>query len=297
MQTLLRLLYTILILSIISCDSSNKQTKDSPVKDEKEQRFENYAKILETSIRNGDYKKLNTSWDIDLFKSKVLAKGMVATNVLESGEKYFRKVIFKVNNDMVDEVKQYGAFTLSRFHFENDVPKAFYTYKTDIGINFIEFVFKAEGDDIKIIDFYNFQQGEYYSESINKMIAYVNKYGGKKGAYVDAMELVGLAVKQANDKRYETAWKTINAISDNLLNDNYFQYKRIQVARAISDLRYYEAIEDFLALKPKNEKLQLYYKIHLYHMKKDRKKLNAAAKDLEEIVGKSELFTKWRRYR
>lgn len=293
MQTFMKLLFTTLIFSILSCNSSSHKTVNEKQVDNTALRFEKFAKQLESSILKGNYKKLNTTWDIELFKQKVLNKRNVATNMLESGEKYFRKVIFKVNNDMVDEVKQYDSFVLSKFEYENKSAKAFYTYKTDLGINFIEFELKEENGEIKIIDFYNYQQGEYYSESVNKMISNINKYGSNKGAYYDAMELVRISVNQANKKHYESSWKTINAISDKLLNDNYFQYKRIQVARHISDELYYQAIEDFIALKPNNKKLQLFYKINLYHMKKDKQQLNSAAKEMENIVGKSDLFSQW----
>jgi len=293
MRTLTKLLFITLIFNALSCNSSNQQATQKKQTDNSEIRFENFAKQLEISIKSGDYKNLNTSWDIELFKQKVLDKGKVATNMLESGEKYFRKVIFKVNNDMVDEVKQYGSIVLSKFEYQNKSAKAFYTYKTDLGINFIEFELKEDNKEIKIIDFYNFQQGEYYSETVNKMISNINKYGTTKGAYFDAMELLRISVKQANKKHYESSWKTINAISDNLLSDNYFQYKRIMVARNISDELYYQAVEDFLALKPNNQKLQLFYKISLYHMKKDKKQLNKAANEMENIVGKSDLFSRW----
>jgi len=295
MNTKSFLLYTTLIISLISCNDSNKSSSKSSPKTEKEKQFENFAKQLEISIKEGEYKFLNTSWDIELFKTNVFAKGKVRTNVLEGGEKYYRKVIYKSNNDMVDEVKQYGKIYLSRFHIENNIPKAFYTYRTDQGINFIEFVFWQKDKDIKIVDFYNFQMGEYYSESVFKMTSNITKYGGKEGAYANAKRLVNIAITQLNDERSDDAWETINKIAANLVSDNYFQTKRISVARNFSSKIYCQTIEDFIELNPNNEKLKLYYQAILLKKKGDKKKFLAAAEKLEKLVGPSDLFTRWKR--
>ena len=295
MSTKVFSLSLLLFVSVIACNNnSNKVTKTSP-KTEKEQQFEDFARKLETSIKDGNYSFLNTSWDIGLFKQKVFSLGALKTNVLEGGEKYYRKVIFKSNNDMVDEVKQYGKFNLSRFHIEDNTPKAFYTYRTDQGINFIEFVFSQKGEEIKIIDFFNFQMGEYYSESVFKMIRNITKYGGNEGAYDNAKRLVNIAISQLNDERGEDAWETINKITPNLLNDNYFQTKRISIANNYSSEQYCSSIEDYIKLNPNNEKLQLYYKAILYKRKRNKRKFNNAAKKLEELVGPSNLFTRWKR--
>jgi hypothetical protein len=287
-------LHILLIFAVLACnDDTNNTSKTSP-KTEKEQIFEDFAKQLETSIKDGNYKLLNTSWDIELFKSKIFSYGKVKTNVLEGGEKYYRKVIFKSNNDMVDEVKQYGKLYLSRFHIEDGTPKAFFTYRTDQGINFIEFVFSQKGNDIKIVDYFNFQMGEYYSESVYKMTKNVAKYGGNEGAYANALRLVNISITQLNDKQYEEAWETINKIEPYLLNDNYFQTKRIALANAYSGDLYNQAINNFLELHEENEKLQLYYKAVLYKRNRNKREFKAAAKELEKLVGSSTLFTTWK---
>jgi len=294
MRTKAFLLGILLLFTIFSCNNNNSTKKISP-KTKKEQRFEDFAKQLETSIKNGDYKFLNTSWDIGLFKQKVFSLGKVKTNVLEGGEKYYRMVIFKSNNDMVDEVKRYGKIYLSRFHIEDNIPKAFYTYRTDQGINFIEFVFSQKGEEIKIIDFFNFQMGEYYSESVIKMTQNIAKYGGKEGAYANAKRLVNIAITQLNDERNEDAWETVNKIATNLLSDNYFQTKRISIANNYSKEHYCSSIEDFIELNPNNDKLKLYYNAVLYKRKMHKKKFDSAAKKLETLVGSSDLFSRWKR--
>ncbi|NJO90254.1 MAG: hypothetical protein HC831_15895 [Chloroflexia bacterium] len=286
-------LYLLLIFTVLACNNAANNSSKSSVKTEKELIFEDFAKQLETSIKNGNYKLLNTSWDIELFKSNIFSYGKVKTNVLEGGEKYYRKIIFKSNNDMVDEVKQYGNLYLSRFHIENGTPKAFYTYRTDQGINFIEFVFSQKGNDIKIVDYFNFQMGEYYSESVYKMTKNIAKYGGNEGAYANALRLVNISITQVNDKQYEEAWETINKIEPYLLNDNYFQTKRIAIANSYSGQLYSQAINDFLELYKENEKLQLYYKAVLYKRNGNKKEFITAAKELESIVGSSKLFTNW----
>ncbi len=287
-------LYLLLIFTVLACNNATNNSSKSTAKTEKEKIFEDFAKQLETSIKDGNYKLLNTSWDIELFKSKIFSYGKVKTNVLEGGEKYYRKVIFKSNNDMVDEVKQYGKLYLSRFHIENDTPKAFYTYRTNQGSNFIEFVFSQKGNDIKIVDYFNFQMGEYYSESVYKMTKNIAKYGGNEGAYANALRLVNISITQLNDRQYEEAWETINKIEPYLLNDNYFQTKRIAVANAYSGQLYSQAINDFLELHKENEKLQLYYKAVLYKRNGNKEEFRTAVTNLEELVGSCTLLIKWK---
>jgi hypothetical protein len=295
MNTKVLIIYFSLFFTFLACNKTTNTGSTSTPKTEKEQLFEDFAKHLETSIKEGDYKFLNTSWDIDLFKAKIFSYGKVKTNVLEGGEKYYRKVIFKSNNDMVDEVKQYGKVYLSRFHIEDGTPKAFYTYRTDQGINFIEFVFTQKENEIKITDYFNFQMGEYYSKSVYKMTKNITKYGGNEGAYANAKRLVNIAITQLNDNNSKEAWKIINKIEPYLLNDNYFQTKRISIANAYSGKFYSEAIKDFIAKNNENEKLKLYYKAILYKRTGDKRKFNAAAAELEKLVGSSKLFSKWKK--
>ena len=294
MNTKSILLALLSFVVITACNNANDNSSSSSLRNDKTQTFEDFARQLETSIKEGNYKFLNTSWDIGLFKQKIFSYGNVKTKVLEGGEKYYRKVIFKSNNDLVDEVKQYGQLFLSRFHIEDGVPKAFYTYRTDQGINFIEFVFSQMGNKIKIIDYFSFQMGEYYSKSVYKMTKNIAKYGMNKGAYVNAKRIVNIAITHLNKENPKVAWETINKIEHNLLADNYFQMKRILIANHYSAKAYSQAIKDFINLNKENEKLQLFYSSILYKRNRKRKEFYKAADELEQLVGPSDLFIRWK---
>lgn len=289
--------YLVIILSVfftimISCNDGVETGGQSKTGQNQNKIFETFAKNLEKSILEGNYSFLNTSWDIELFKQKIKANGKVKASVLEGGEKYYRKVIFKSNNDMVDEVKRYNKFVLSRFYFDGKTPKAIYTFKSDLGINFIEFVLRKKGEEIKIVDFYNFQMGEYYSLSVYKMIKNLEKYGSNEGAYSDALYLSNLSIKLINDEQYQKAWETVNKIADKMIVENYFQVKRITVARTNPTKTYIQAMQDFIDLNPENERLKLYYQSLIYQKQGKRRKLKQSNKQMKEIVGESELFGK-----
>ena len=108
MQIIPKILYILLFFSALSCNTSTNKPSKPETEAEKQKHFENFASQLEKTIKNGDYTFLNTSWDIGLFNQKLVALGKVDNNVLEGGEKYYRKVIYKSNNDMVFEVKKFG---------------------------------------------------------------------------------------------------------------------------------------------------------------------------------------------
>lgn len=282
----------LIFIVLLSCSNETETGNNSKADQEQNKVFETFAKDLEKSILEGNYSFLNTSWDIELFKQKIKANGKVKASVLEGGEKYYRKVIFKSNNDMVDEVKRHNKFVLSRFYLDGKTPKAIYTFKSDLGINFIEFVLRKKGEEIKIVDFYNFQMGEYYSLSVYKMIKNLTKYGSNEGAYSDALYLSNLGIKLINDEQYQKAWETVNKISDKMIKENYFQVKRITVARRNSTKIYIQAMQEFIDLNPKNERLKLYYQSIIYQKQGKRRKLKQSNKQMKEIVGDSELFGK-----
>lgn len=124
-----------------------------------------FAKKLETSIRQGEAGFLNERFDVAAFVERMFTGREIPKDVITQQREQFAKDV-PLGNSLAETVKQGGKFKFLRLHGNAGETRALFRMLTDGGFNYFDFTLIADNNTVRVADVYIFSAGELLSESM-----------------------------------------------------------------------------------------------------------------------------------
>ena len=265
-----------------------------------------FANTLQTSLYKLDTKFFLESFDSESFADKVLMndeeslknKDIQAFN--EAFKNGFLKKfdIFPVK--ITQSIEKKASYDVVNYYYDELEKKyhlLFRTYSDNDGLNYHDYQLNYVAKKFKIEDIYIYTTGEYLSDTI-KQLYLINL----PKTYVDGIEEKGNRwnnilffysyQKLITQEKFKEAYDLLSNLEGDIKEQKVIYIMKIQVASAISEVYYMEAIDELLKQFPNDPSTQL-MAVDYYVMLKDYNATMAALDALETAT--SDTFVEYMR--
>lgn len=282
--------FTFLVLiscSLVSCNSP----KTSPNLDKRNQ--ERIAKLSDKivhSINHFDFSVINNSWNNEAFKNRLSGIGRVQKSVFEHLFESKLKFHIKAGNlSLIHDINDYNgqASFLSLNHFEEH-SELILLVTFPMNYDFIKYRIELIKGKPAIVDFYNFKDNLWYSESIINSLQWNSEYDAYSKERHDANAAVGLYKQAVTREEKEAALRALNNIPKTDVLGNELSIMKLTLAMDLGDTIYMGA------LASEYEHNQSLYMQYLYYWLTDTTRLGEVYQSIEKEIGESvSLDTLW----
>ena len=243
-----------------------------------------YAKDLETKIRNGRLAKSESFLDQEVFALEV-AKALSEKNQ----DAYIKEIKKALREKQLDKefLKQIAAdgsaYKFVRQYKEKDRHHMIFRYYSDEGLNYHDFELVKRNGQVRVADIYIYLSGEKMSKSLATIFNsfFENKASNKQ---VDEFaknltKMKSLFVRQ----KYKEAKELFASLPSNVRREKIFQIIHLQISAQMTNEIYMEAISEFEGLYGADPSAQLVM-FDGYLMKEDFQKSLTALDHVDKAV-------------
>lgn len=266
----------------------------------------NDAKVIDfaNKLQNTLY-KLDPSFFLDnfnsvLFTSKVIMNDSVSlknkgiqifNKAFENG---FIKKFDAFPAKIIETIKSGASYDVVNYYydtFEDKYHLLFRTYSENDGLNYHDYQLNYTNEKFSIEDIYIYTTGEYVSDTIKQLyminlpktlienMDYTERRMNSILFFYEYKELM-------EQKKYKEAYNLLSNLEGNIKNQKVIYIMKIQVASAINEIYYMEAIDELLKKFPNDPSTQL-MAVDYYVMLKDYNATLAALDALQTATNDS----------
>ena len=193
----------------------------------------------------------------------------------------------------------YGNFDFLRLTNSSGDPELLFRFVSDKGFDYYRFKFDFLGENgtPRMTDFYNFNGGEYASQSMRRtVLPLVLEMGGKladgsgmtvnDALFLENMDKIQKLTGHIQSGETYLALKLLNELPSPLLNERFVRGMELQVLSGMpeKEKEYIAAMENLMKTFPEDPSLKLLM-LDFYRLKKDTKKVFALLDEIEAEVG------------
>jgi hypothetical protein len=192
-----------------------------------------------------------------------------------------------------------GNFDFLRITDTTGEPELLFRFVSDKGFDYYRFKFDflGENDAPRMTDFYNFNGGEYASQSMRRaVLPLILEMGGQLAdgsgmsvndeLFLESMEKIQELTGHIQTGETYLALKLLNELPAPLLNERFVRGMELQVLSGMpeKEKEYIAAMENLMKTFPDDPSLKLLM-LDFYRLKKDTKKVFALLDEIEAEVG------------
>lgn len=301
------LLFLILCMSTSFSQNSHEPSLNFAVNDTiNDSKVIAFADLLQTSLYELDTAFFMENFDGDSFANKVILND--EESLKKKDIQVFNKA-FKVGflgefdifpTNIVKSIKNDASYDVVNYYYDELESKyhlLFRAYSDDDGLNYHDYQLNYVNETFKIEDIYIYTTGEYLSDTVKQLYmlnlprTYVDDISPKEKRsntvlfFHDYTELLG-------QKKYKEAYNLLSNLEGEIKDQKVIYIMKIQVASAINEVYYMEAIDELLKKFPKDPSTQL-MAVDYFVMLKDYNATMAALEALENAT--SDTFVQYMR--
>lgn len=301
------LLFLILCMSTSFSQNSQEPSLNFAVNDTiNDSKVIAFADLLQTSLYELDTAFFMENFDGDSFANKVILND--EESLKKKDIQVFNKA-FKVGflgefdifpTNIVKSIKNDASYDVVNYYYDELESKyhlLFRAYSDDDGLNYHDYQLNYVNKAFKIEDIYIYTTGEYLSDTVKQLymlnlprtfvdgISQKEKRSNTILFFHDYTELLG-------QEKYKEAYNLLSNLEGEIKDQKVIYIMKIQVASAINEVYYMEAIDELLKKFPEDPSTQL-MAVDYYVMLKDYNATMAALEALENAT--SDTFVQYMR--
>ena len=273
------------LFALLAACGEVKKSDSQKLNDLDRKKIESLSTRLINSINGYDFSIINSSWNNDFFKSRVVNLNKTQRSVFEH---YFQKEIkrtIKVGNlSIINQVND-GNGKVARLNLQYFDYHAELTLLLTFEKRFDFFKYRIEMyEDIPVIsDFYHFKDNCWFSEKLINLLHLSTKFDGTSEVRRMANQALTASEKYLNYGDTIGALNALDGFPEAFRIGNSLSLRRLEVALMIDDSMYTQVLEKEFESN-KNLYIQYLYGMHFY----DNNRLDDVYRLLSQEFGKSE---------
>lgn len=220
---------------------------------------------IDSAFFNGKSKYINELFDVQSLEEKTIIPSKDSSMIYSN--QMIRKFFFDTfdyASKIKKELGEYGSFDFLRSRVnEKGEYLLLFRASASNGVNYYDYHIGEKKGSVKILDIYNYFEGEYYSDSYSKATR-MDSYNRKLldsvyeiGWWENYLSLRNLKRSLNTSYRFGSLLKRYNGLPDRVLKQRHARLIGIQLAYRVNELEFEKATAAYEALFPNDPSLYL----------------------------------------
>lgn len=228
-----------------------------------------FANLLQTSLYEYESSYFLENFDSETFAEKIMLDDKETNGKIKGFNLGFKEGFLKkfdvFPTKIIESIKKESSYNVVNYYYddtENKYHILFRAYSEIDGLNYHDYQLNYTKETFKIEDVYIYTTGEYLSDTLRQLYLisipkeYIEGIDAENNRFTNMLFFLSYKQLVAKEK-YKEAYDLLSNLKGDIKNQKVIYIMKIQVASAISEVYYMEAIDELLKKFPDDPSTQL----------------------------------------